>query len=44
MLTEGFGFPVLEPMHAGRPSFIARTTCLSRIAADNCFSLDSVDP
>lgn len=43
-LTEGFGFPVLEAMHAGRPVFVARTTCLPEIAGDHGFYLDSFDP
>jgi glycosyltransferase involved in cell wall biosynthesis len=43
-LTEGFGFPVLEAMHAGRPVFMARTTCLPEIATDHGFYLDSFDP
>jgi glycosyltransferase involved in cell wall biosynthesis len=43
-LTEGFGFPVLEAMHAGRPVFMARTTCLPEIAGEHGFYLDSFDP
>jgi glycosyltransferase involved in cell wall biosynthesis len=43
-LTEGFGFPVLEAMHAGRPVFMARTTCLPEIAGDHGFYLDSFEP
>jgi glycosyltransferase involved in cell wall biosynthesis len=43
-LTEGFGFPVLEAMEAGRPVFLARTTCLPEIAGDHGFYLDSFDP
>lgn len=43
-LTEGFGFPVLEAMHAGRPVFVARTTCLPEIAGEHGFYLDSFDP
>jgi glycosyltransferase involved in cell wall biosynthesis len=42
-LTEGFGFPVLEAMQAGRPVFMARTTCLPEIAGDHGFYLDSFD-
>jgi glycosyltransferase involved in cell wall biosynthesis len=42
-LTEGFGFPVLEAMHAGRPVFMARTTCLPEIAGDHGFYLDSFE-
>jgi glycosyltransferase involved in cell wall biosynthesis len=43
-LTEGFGFPVLEAMQAGRPVIMARTTCLPEIAGDHGFYLDSFDP
>jgi glycosyltransferase involved in cell wall biosynthesis len=43
-LTEGFGFPVLEAMHAGCPVFMARTTCLPEIAGDHGFYLESFDP
>ncbi len=43
-LTEGFGFPVLEAMAAGRPVFMARTTCLPEIAGEHGFYLDSFDP
>lgn len=43
-LTEGFGFPVLEAMHAGRPVFMARATCLPEIAGDHGFYLDSFEP
>lgn len=43
-LTEGFGFPVLEAMQAGRPVFMARTTCLPEIAGDHGFYFDSFDP
>jgi glycosyltransferase involved in cell wall biosynthesis len=43
-LTEGFGFPVLEAMQAGRPVFLARTTCLPEIAGDHGFYLDSFEP
>jgi len=43
-LTEGFGFPVLEAMHAGRPVFVARTTCLPEITGEHGFYFDSFDP
>jgi len=43
-LTEGFGFPVLEAMQAGRPVFMARATSLPEIAGDHGFYLDSFDP
>lgn len=43
-LSEGFGFPVLEALHAGRPVFISRTTCLPEIAGPHAFPLESFDP
>ena len=43
-LAEGFGFPVLEAMQAGRPVFMARTTCLPEIAGEHGFYLDSFEP
>ena len=43
-LTEGFGFPVLEAMQAGRPVFMARATCLPEIAGDHGCYFDSFVP
>jgi glycosyltransferase involved in cell wall biosynthesis len=43
-LSEGFGFPVLEALHAGRPVFISLTTCLPEIAGPHAFPLESFDP
>lgn len=40
-LSEGFGLPVLEAMHAGRPVFVARNTSLAEVAGDLGFYLDS---
>jgi glycosyltransferase involved in cell wall biosynthesis len=40
-LSEGFGLPVLEAMHAGRPVFVGRNTCLAEVAGDLGFYLDS---
>jgi glycosyltransferase involved in cell wall biosynthesis len=43
-LSEGFGFPVLEALHAGRPVFISPTTCLPEIAGPHAFPLASFAP
>jgi glycosyltransferase involved in cell wall biosynthesis len=43
-LTEGFGFPVLEAMQAGRPVFCSRMTSLPEVAGSAAFYLDSFEP
>jgi glycosyltransferase involved in cell wall biosynthesis len=43
-LSEGFGFPVLEAMQAGRPVIMARATSLPEIAGDAGFYFDSFEP
>lgn len=42
-LTEGFGFPVLEAMQAGRPVFCSRKTSLPEIAGDKATFFDAFD-
>ncbi len=42
-LTEGFGFPVLEAMQAGRPVFCSRKTSLPEIAGDHATYLESYE-
>lgn len=42
-LTEGFGFPVLEAMQAGRPVFCSRKTSLPEIAGDVATFFDRFD-
>jgi glycosyltransferase involved in cell wall biosynthesis len=42
-LTEGFGFPVLEAMQCGKPTFLSRMTCLPEIAGRNAFYFDAFD-
>lgn len=42
-LTEGFGFPVLEAMQAGRPVFCSRKTSLPEIAGDQATYFDAYD-
>ncbi|MFM7242620.1 MAG: glycosyltransferase family 4 protein [Planctomycetaceae bacterium] len=43
-LSEGFGFPVLEALDAGRPVFISRTTCLPEIAGPHAVAFESLEP
>lgn len=43
-LSEGFGFPVLEAMQAGRPVFVSRLTSLPEIAGEHGFYFDSFVP
>lgn len=43
-LSEGFGFPVLEALDAGRPVFISHTTCLPEIAGPHAFAFESFEP
>ena len=43
-LSEGFGFPVLEAMQAGRPVFMARATSLPEVAGAAGFYFDSFEP
>lgn len=43
-LTEGFGFPVLEAMHCGRPVCMSRRTSLPELGGELGFYWDSYDP
>ena len=43
-LTEGFGFPVLEAMHGGRPVCMSRRTSLPELGGDLGFYWDTYDP
>lgn len=43
-LAEGFGLPVLEAMHHGRPVFLSRFTSLPEVGGDAAFYFDSFDP
>jgi len=40
-LTEGFGFPALEAMQCGKPTFLSPTTCLPEIAGANAFYFEA---
>lgn len=43
-LAEGFGLPVLEAMHHGRPVFLSRFTSLPEVGGEAAFYFDSFDP
>ncbi|MGX9217567.1 glycosyltransferase family 4 protein [Massilia varians] len=43
-LAEGFGLPVIEAMHHGRPVFLSRFTSLPEVGGDAAFYFDSFDP
>jgi len=40
-LSEGFGFPVLEALHGGRPVVLTRRTSLPEVAGDHAFACES---
>ncbi|TWI67439.1 glycosyltransferase involved in cell wall biosynthesis [Pseudoduganella lurida] len=43
-LAEGFGLPVLEAMHHGRPVFLSRLTSLPEVGGDVANYFDGFDP
>lgn len=43
-LTEGFGLPVLEAMHYGKPTFLSRLTALPEIGGDAAYYYDNFEP
>jgi glycosyltransferase involved in cell wall biosynthesis len=43
-LTEGFGLPPIEAMHFGKPTFLARRTCLPEIGGAAADYFDDFDP
>lgn len=43
-LAEGFGFPVVEAMHLGKPVFCSRYTSLPEIGGDVVYYFNSFDP
>lgn len=43
-LAEGFGLPVIEAMHFGKPIFISKRTSLPEIGGEWVFYFDSFDP
>jgi len=42
--AEGFGLPVLEAMHFGKPVFLSTHTCLPEIGGDVAYYFDSFEP
>jgi glycosyltransferase involved in cell wall biosynthesis len=43
-LAEGFGLPVIEAMHFGKPVFLSSLTSLPEIGGDAAFYFDSFEP
>jgi glycosyltransferase involved in cell wall biosynthesis len=43
-LTEGFGLPPIEAMHFGKPTFLARRSCLPEIGGDAAEYFDDFAP
>lgn len=44
-IAEGFGLPVIEALHYGKPTFISQHTSLPEIGKDYCFYFDyNFDP
>ena len=41
---EGFGLPVLEAMHFGKPVFLANSTSLPEVGGDAAYYFDNFDP
>jgi glycosyltransferase involved in cell wall biosynthesis len=43
-LAEGFGLPVIEAMHFGKPLFLSNKTSLPEIGGKDAYYFDSFDP
>ncbi|MFV0530378.1 MAG: glycosyltransferase family 4 protein [Flavobacteriales bacterium] len=43
-LAEGFGMPVIEAMHHGKPVFLSKCTSLPEIGGDLAFYFDNFEP
>jgi glycosyltransferase involved in cell wall biosynthesis len=43
-LSEGFGLPLVEAMHFGKPIFISNATSLPEIAGDAAYIFPDFDP
>lgn len=43
-LTEGFGLPVIEAMHFGKPVILSRLTALPEIGGEVAYYFDSFEP
>jgi glycosyltransferase involved in cell wall biosynthesis len=42
--TEGFGLPVIEAMHFGKPVFLSKYTSLPEVGGDVAYYFDSLEP
>lgn len=42
-IAEGFGLPVIEAMHFGKPVFVSRSTSLPEVAGDAAYYFNSFD-
>ncbi len=42
--TEGFGLPVIEAMHFGKPCFLSNLTSLPEIGGDVAYYFDNLEP
>ena len=43
-LAEGFGLPVIEAMHHGKPVFLSTHTSLPEIGGDAAYYFDTFEP
>jgi len=43
-IAEGFGLPVIEAMHFGKPVFLSRLTSLPEVGGDKAYYFDSFEP
>jgi len=43
-IAEGFGLPVIEAMHFGKPVFVSTSTSLPEVAGNAAYYFDSFDP
>ncbi len=43
-LAEGFGLPVIEAMHHGRPVFLSRLTCLPEVGGEAAYYFEHFEP
>ena len=42
--AEGFGLPVIEAMHFGKPTILSRLTCLPEIGGNQAYYYDNFEP
>lgn len=43
-IAEGFGLPVIEAMHFGKPVFLSKFTSLPEVGGDSAYYFDSFEP